>query len=41
MHKKHVTDHKIECSSCHTPLRHEIGPIPLLIVISAITKRFI
>jgi len=27
-HKKHVTDHKIECSSCHTPLRHEIGPIP-------------
>ncbi len=27
MHKKHVTDHKIECSKCHTPLRHEIGPI--------------
>ena len=27
MHKKHVTDHKIECSSCHTPLRHEIGQI--------------
>src|SRR4030067_3763379 len=26
-HKKHVTDHKIECSSCHTPLRHEIGQI--------------
>ena len=30
MHKKHVTDHKIECSSCHTPLRHEIGQIPTL-----------
>ena len=28
MHQKHVTDHKIECSSCHTPLRHEIGQIP-------------
>ena len=28
MHKKHVTDHKIECSSCHTFLRHEIGQIP-------------
>jgi nitrate/TMAO reductase-like tetraheme cytochrome c subunit len=27
IHKKHVTDHKIECSNCHTPLRHEIGPI--------------
>jgi len=27
MHKKHVTDHKIECSDCHTPIRHEIGPI--------------
>jgi hypothetical protein len=27
MHKKHVTDHKIECSKCHTPLRHEIGSI--------------
>ncbi len=27
MHKKHVTDHKIECSSCHTPLRHEMGQI--------------
>ncbi len=30
MHKKHVTDHKIECSSCHTPLRHEIGAIPTM-----------
>jgi nitrate/TMAO reductase-like tetraheme cytochrome c subunit len=30
MHKKHVTDHKIECSSCHTPLRHEIGQIPTI-----------
>ena len=29
-HKKHVTDHKIECSSCHTPLRHEIGTIPTI-----------
>jgi len=27
MHKKHVTDHKIECADCHTPIRHEIGPI--------------
>jgi hypothetical protein len=27
MHKKHVTEHKIECSNCHTPLRHEIGQI--------------
>jgi nitrate/TMAO reductase-like tetraheme cytochrome c subunit len=30
IHKKHVTDHKIECSNCHTPLRHEIGQIPTL-----------
>jgi nitrate/TMAO reductase-like tetraheme cytochrome c subunit len=30
LHKKHVTDHKIECSSCHTPIRHEIGQIPTL-----------
>jgi len=30
MHQKHVTDHKIECSSCHTPLRHEMGQIPSL-----------
>ena len=30
LHKNHVTDHKIECSSCHTPLRHEIGEIPSL-----------
>ncbi|PIV20647.1 MAG: hypothetical protein COS40_11655 [Deltaproteobacteria bacterium CG03_land_8_20_14_0_80_45_14] len=30
MHKKHVTDHKIECSNCHTPLRHEIGQIPTI-----------
>jgi hypothetical protein len=30
MHKKHVTDHKIECSGCHTPLRHEIGQIPTM-----------
>jgi hypothetical protein len=27
MHKNHVTDHKIECADCHTPIRHEIGPI--------------
>jgi hypothetical protein len=27
MHKIHVTDHKIECSDCHSPIRHEIGPI--------------
>ncbi len=27
MHKKHVTDNKIECSDCHTAVRHEIGPI--------------
>ncbi|HUL36612.1 MAG TPA: cytochrome c3 family protein [Thermodesulfobacteriota bacterium] len=30
MHQKHVTDHKIECSNCHTPLRHEIGQIPTM-----------
>ncbi len=30
IHKNHVTDHKIECSNCHTPLRHEIGPIPTI-----------
>ena len=30
LHKKHVTDHKIECSSCHSPIRHEIGQIPTL-----------
>ena len=27
MHKKHVTDRKIECADCHTAIRHEIGPI--------------
>jgi len=27
MHKNHVTDHKIECSGCHSPVQHEIGPI--------------
>lgn len=27
MHKKHVTDHKIECANCHTEIRHEIGPM--------------
>jgi hypothetical protein len=27
MHKNHVTDHKIECSGCHSPIQHEIGPI--------------
>ncbi|MBS3906334.1 MAG: cytochrome c3 family protein [Syntrophaceae bacterium] len=27
MHKKHVTDTKIECADCHTQIRHEIGPI--------------
>jgi len=27
MHKTHVTDHKIECSDCHSYIRHEIGPI--------------
>jgi nitrate/TMAO reductase-like tetraheme cytochrome c subunit len=30
MHKNHVTDHKIECADCHTPLRHEIGSILML-----------
>ncbi|OGP89679.1 MAG: hypothetical protein A2156_00515 [Deltaproteobacteria bacterium RBG_16_48_10] len=30
LHRKHVTDHKIECSSCHTPLRHEIGKVMLM-----------
>src|SRR4030043_946701 len=27
MHRKHVTDLKIECADCHTRIRHEIGPI--------------
>jgi hypothetical protein len=27
MHKNHVTDHKIECSDCHSSVQHEIGPI--------------
>jgi nitrate/TMAO reductase-like tetraheme cytochrome c subunit len=27
MHKKHVTDHKIECADCHSHIRHQIGPI--------------
>lgn len=27
IHKNHVSGHKIECSNCHSPLRHEIGPI--------------
>ena len=31
IHKNHVTGHKIECSNCHTPLRHEIGPIPTIV----------
>ena len=31
IHKKHVTDHKIECADCHTPIRHEIGPILTLV----------
>jgi len=30
LHRQHVTDHKIECASCHTPLRHEIGQIPTI-----------
>jgi hypothetical protein len=30
LHKNHVTGHKIECSNCHTPLKHEIGRIPVL-----------
>jgi len=30
LHKNHVTDHKIECSSCHTALRHEIGQTPTM-----------
>ena len=30
LHRKHVTDHKIECVSCHTPLQHEIGQIPTI-----------
>ncbi|NWF93899.1 MAG: cytochrome c3 family protein [Syntrophaceae bacterium] len=27
MHKNHVTDHKIECSICHTSIRHEMVPM--------------
>jgi hypothetical protein len=39
LHKKHVTDRKIECSNCHTPLRHEIGKIPTLAHYSALCDR--
>ena len=31
LHKKHVTDHKIECSNCHSAIQHEIGQIPTLV----------
>ncbi len=27
MHKKHVSEHKIECAECHIQIRHEIGPV--------------
>jgi len=30
IHKNHVTDHKIECASCHSQLLHEIVPIATL-----------
>jgi nitrate/TMAO reductase-like tetraheme cytochrome c subunit len=39
IHKNHVTDHKIECSNCHTPLRHEIGKIPTLVHYSGLCDR--
>ena len=46
MHKKHVTDHKIECSKCHTPFGMRLDrflPLPILhaIVISATARKFI
>jgi nitrate/TMAO reductase-like tetraheme cytochrome c subunit len=31
LHRNHVTDHKIECSECHAPIRHEIGMIPTMV----------
>lgn len=31
IHKKHVTDSKIECADCHTQIRHEIGPIHTMV----------
>jgi nitrate/TMAO reductase-like tetraheme cytochrome c subunit len=31
LHKKHVTDHKIECADCHSTIRHEIGQIPTMV----------
>jgi nitrate/TMAO reductase-like tetraheme cytochrome c subunit len=39
LHKNHVTDHKIECSNCHTSLKHEIGKIPILARYSTICDR--
>jgi hypothetical protein len=28
LHRVHVTDHKVECSRCHTEIRHEIAGMP-------------
>lgn len=39
MHRKHVTDHKIECANCHTKIKHEIGPILTTIHSSTICDR--
>jgi nitrate/TMAO reductase-like tetraheme cytochrome c subunit len=39
IHKNHVTDHKIECADCHSPIRHEIGPIPTNVLYSAGCER--
>lgn len=39
LHKNHVTDHKIECSNCHSALRHEIGQLPTLAHPAAICDR--
>ncbi len=39
MHKTHVTDHKIECTDCHTPIQHEIRPILTMTHSSAICDK--
>lgn len=39
MHKRHVTDRKIECADCHTQIRHEIGPILTFVHTSTVCDR--
>ena len=30
VHRQHVTDRKIECSRCHTQIKHEVGEMPTM-----------